>query len=808
MKLDGVIRRLFDASRILVGPSSLLAHKRERLQNITLKGLRGQGEVITDSWGVPHVHADNTYDLFFLQGYATARDRLFQMDFNRHAATGRLSELVGRRPVPWKKIFAHFKDKDILDFDIFVRAFDLEGVSQKSLLMHSDESLEILQAYADGVNRYIEENGPTLEHRIVGFKPKPWRPVDSLVLLRVIGFELNYSWRAILGSEILANAGFPADILQTMWGFGEAPDVSIVSDADRLKQLGELAALAHGAHSALGTGDAPGLGSNCFAVGANLSATGHPILANDTHLRMTTPSPWHEVALFGAGHELRGFTLGGAPGIAIGRSKDHAWGITAGLVHDLDLYAEKIDPNNPKNYLTPDGSEPFEVRKEVFNVKGQGTVERDILVTRHGPVLDSLATTPKGDECISFKWTGQRPGADLEVLTGAWKARSFDEFREAMGKHICPTYSVSYVGDDGELGYALVGDIPIRKKDTPLRILPGWTNDWEWEGLVPQNENPYLKNPSKDYVVTANARPVGADYPYELGHVFEPAARHRRLIHLLETHEGKISAEDFQKMQLDDYSAWGLQVRDYLLPLIETSVRAPVGSLEAAALEVWRSWDGYTSIDSQGATLGITLPYYFGRKLITELSSDEAVLTWLEMASLTIEPLVRLLEHPDELAKAGVDLGAIALDAFSEGLSELIGLLGSDVGTWKWGQLHQLSPPHALDGSPLQGLYNMGPVPAAGGPDTVNRGDISMTDSFNMRVGAAMRMVVECGPDARMQTVLPGGESENRFSDHYDDQLALFLSGGLKKAAASLRDVDIHYVEKCSGEISPDTEES
>ncbi|MEZ4273393.1 MAG: penicillin acylase family protein, partial [Myxococcota bacterium] len=247
-----------------------------------LEGLRGPVEIVTDNFGVPHIHAEHFEDLFFAQGYVTARDRLFQMDYNRHGARGRLCELLGRKPVPWEGLSIHFRDKTTFDVDVFIRTFGLEDAAQRSLEVHSDEGRRVLDAYSRGVNARIAESPWTLEHRLLRRRMRPWTEVDSLVMTKAIGFELNYAWRSILLGAILNEAEVPADIAQVIAPHFPEGGTPIVGCDKNLATA--LAQTRRSARMALGLGNAPGVGSNSFAVAGSHTACGEALLANDTHL--------------------------------------------------------------------------------------------------------------------------------------------------------------------------------------------------------------------------------------------------------------------------------------------------------------------------------------------------------------------------------------------------------------------------------------------------------------------------------------------------------------------------------------------
>ncbi|MBI3178837.1 MAG: penicillin acylase family protein, partial [Deltaproteobacteria bacterium] len=342
MRLHGPWRSLFN----LVTRPLRSSGRSARETSLALAGLRGRVEVLTDRWGVPHIYADSPHDLFFTQGYVTARDRLFQIDYNRHAVSGRLCELVGRRVLPWRDLTVHLKDRTTLDVDVMLRTFGIAEVARESLRLHAPETRDILSAYAAGVNAFIAQNRPSWEHRLLRIELRPWEAVDSLLMVKGIGFELNYGWRAVLLGALLADHDVPEDVARVIWPHFPQDGAPILKRGQWRTVAREMLAT-HKAAEQAGLGGISGVGSNCFAVAGSRSKNGDALLANDTHLALTAPVPWHEVHLEGGGFSMHGFALAGVPGVAIGRTPHFAWGITAGLVQDCDLFLEQIHPEDP-----------------------------------------------------------------------------------------------------------------------------------------------------------------------------------------------------------------------------------------------------------------------------------------------------------------------------------------------------------------------------------------------------------------------------------------------------------------------------
>jgi penicillin G amidase len=783
MRLSGTLRSAFDSCRRAVD----VARGRRRPTVLELAGLSRRVEVLTDTFGVAHIFAETTHDLFFAQGYVTARDRLFQIDFSRMAASGRLSEMIGRRLIPWRETTVHLKERTTLDADVFIRTFGLSRAAAASLPLLPADAREVLDAFAAGVNAYIATGNTSLEHRIMRWTPEPWRAVDSLTLLRGIGFELNGAWRASLFGALLAGANVPDELAAVLWPHYPRDASTAVEGEAWAEMARELLLDREAANAILGFGNASGVGSNCFAVAGTHTVDGGALLANDTHLTLQAPSSWHEIHLAGGGFDLHGFALAGLPGIGIGRTPHHAWGITAGLVQDLDLYVERLHESDPGRYLTPSGYAPLAAREEVYHVRGERTQVRTIYESRHGPLLETLATRPGANERFAVCWTGAQAGRDFSALLGMWRARSLAEFDAALRDHLCPTFNIVYAGADGRIAYRLAGTVPRRKKGTPLRPLPGWTGEWDWDGAVPFEHNPRIVEPSSGFIVSANTRVAPWDYPYELGGLFEPPERYDRITARLAALGDRIAFEDLVSIQLDTYSAWGLRTRDALIAAAggKGELNPRGRALHQAALELWLGWDGYTGTRSGGAAVAMVTSWNSAKELLRRLAGDDAAFGFVELASYVCVPLLDATRAGEAFAAFGVDLGEVVRIAFDRAVAQCEEAMGPDAGAWAWGRMHSIVAKHRLHGTLVGPLFDIGPEPAPGAPDTVNRGDLDGGNSFRVRVGASMRIVASAKDRDRAGTVMPGGQSGNRLSSHYDDQLSLFLSGRLKPASIS-----------------------
>ncbi|MFN2165294.1 MAG: penicillin acylase family protein, partial [Anaerolineae bacterium] len=582
------------AAGLLAGGTYLLFRRPlARTQgNIRLPGLQKEVEILRDRWGVPHIYAGNELDLWFAQGFVHAQDRLWQMDFQRRLVAGRLSEVMGQTTVP---------------VDRWIRILSMRRVAERETALLGARCRSMLEAYAAGVNARIAQGRLPVEFSLLRYRPEPWTVADTLAWGKYMAWALSVNWEAeLLRANLIAHLGpeLAAELERTI--AGQAPTIVPPGILSQGRSPGQLALdRAEAARTFAGPGAQAGLGSNSWVVAGSRTRSGAPLLANDMHLLLNMPAIWYENHLAGGDLNLTGVTFPGIPGVVAGHNGHVAWGFTNGFPDVQDLYVERLrtvdgETSAPRIQALFEGEwEDVQVLHEEIRVKGGQTVLEEVLVTRHGPIINALAPDLAGacaeegavDSPLALRWTALEPDPSThEALMDMIRARNCREFRQALRLWLGPVQNVTYADTEGNIGYSLAGRVPVRAKGDGRVPVPGWTGEYEWAGYIPFDELPHLYNPEQGYIVTANNRPVGDDYPYDLGSEFAVGDRAQRITELLEARPS-VDIEYVRHMHFD-------QVSPTARVLSRVLGQLPVDDPElAAVVRRMRDWDGTLSTD-------------------------------------------------------------------------------------------------------------------------------------------------------------------------------------------------------------------
>ena len=756
----------------------------------SLPGLQNEVTVERDQWGVPHIRAASLDDLVEAQGYAMAQDRLWQMDLLRRVARGQLSEILG--PVTLKI------DKDF-------RTLGFGRAAERDVALLDAEPRKLIEAYARGVNKFIEQHQKNLplEFSLLRYKPQPWQPSDTLAISGYMYRTLTDTWeRELNRAKVIELAGvdrskdlFSQDAAMDHFVVGDpnapddgsqrsAADADDEDDDDDMEPDTVLKASQGGANRIAAPESVPdlttallpsiqgfleqsrseirqSLGSNNWVVSGAHTATGKPLLANDTHLELTIPSIWYEVHLTAPGLNVKGFTLPGAPLVIIGHNDRIAWGFTNNGADVQDLYIETINPAAADEYSVKGTWLKATIIDDTIAVKGQADEHLKVMVTRHGPVVHR-----EGNKAYALRWTAIEPGGLANSYNWLGKAKNWNEFRNLM-KHVWgPGQNAVYADVEGNIGYIMAARVPIRKKGHGEVPVPGDTDDYEWTGYIPFEQLPQALNPESGLIATANARVIGPNYKPYLTDRWEEPYRTARIYDLLHDRHD-LRPEDMLKVQTDTYSYPHVFIADQLSAAARTV--KPKDARAQKLIEGLKDWNGIADANSPEVSfLQATRRAAIDLLLEPFLGKETAIYQWRSTAFLqrilTDRPANWLppeYKNYDEMLAAAADQAVVQLAKQS----------GSEKPEdWAWKRFNSLDMFHPLGHAGiLKWFLSITDKPQSG-------------TSYSVRAptkthGPAMRFVANPGDWDNSILLIPAGQSGQLGSSHYSDQFSYWYEG-------------------------------
>lgn len=743
---------------------------------LRVSGVRGVVRIGRDRWGVPHIEAANDADAWFGLGFAQGQDRAFQLELTRRVARGTLAEWIGDKGLP---------------IDRLSRRIGFARSAEQTLPVLDADAREVVEAFAAGVTAGNSLGLPKKPHEfaILGGRPGPWEAADVLAFVKLQSFALPSNWDAeLVRLRVLLTDGPDAlAALDPTATLGPVPGGLSAADALAADLAAWRAAVP------------PGGGSNAWVLTASRTATGRPLVANDPHLAPLLPSQWYLAHVRTPNWEVAGACFAGCPAFPAGHNGFAAWGITAGLTDNADLFLEDLGPGG-RTVRCGDRFVDCPVRREVIKVKGRPDHIEEVPETSRGPVIGPALT--EGDLALSLSAVWLRP-LPVRGFLFAHRARSFEEFRRCFAAWPVLPLNVVYADTTGATGWQLVGQLPVRRAGHGMVPLPGRdeANGWADE-LVPFDQMPYAVNPPEGFWATANnAPPSGPDTPF-LGADWLSPTRYEAIREAL-AESRDWTVERCLTLQLDVRSITWRGIRDAVL-------RVPaVDEAAKAAVVLLRSWDGRVSADSPAAAVF----ELFLSEMAVRVARARAPRShdWV----LGRKPQVpgnnlfgvRRVDHLSELmreqaagwfARAWPEETADALASVVRTLRERF---GPDPAGWAWGRIRKLTLTHALFGD-VKGLrraFNRGPVPSGGDADTINQAGVQplnpLADTDNI---PGLRLVIDVGDWAASRFVLAGGQSGNPLSPHHADLFKLWQRGdgvpiafGAETAAAVVQSLEL-----------------
>ena len=741
--------------------------------DIKLQGLKGEVTVKYDDNGVPHIFADNDEDLYFAQGFIIARDRLWQMDFYSRVAAGRLSEVMG--PLA-------------LDFDRYNRRLQLpEGAERLAeSFTHDPTSKLIVESYSAGVNAYIQQvsyKDLAIEYKILGYTPEAWSPLKTALVEMVMRKDMNARSDDYRMANALAKFGKETmNDLFPDYPVEESPIVPSGTKWDftplAVPKVPELMKASMAANLDL-EAENPGIGSNNWAVHGSRTASGLPLLANDPHLGLSLPSIWYQMQLVSPTVNVYGVCVPGWPGIGIGFNKDIAWGMTNVGSDVFDLFQIQFKDNTFKEYKYGDNWRPVTSRVNEFKVKGSPEIIRDtVLYTHHGPILYSQGQKPFFSDLPvghALTWVGPvAAGNSVKALYLINHGKNYDDYRKILPYLAAPGFNVVFASNQNDVAITSAGHFPLKWKEQGKYSLDGSNPEHEWKAWVPVEQTPYVKNPARGFVSSANQFPADPSYPYYLGWKFAPAERGIRINERL-GNMTKATPDSLRLLQNDNFNVEARRILPELLKYLEKDPNAKA----LPAYGILAKWN----LRNDPNEIAPTIFERFVKELRLAIWEDEFLTqdekapmsqptrdrTW---AMLQKQPNAKWFDNvkTTDKVETAADIITTTFKATIDSLTVKYGPYNPQ--TWVWGTAKGTDIKHLV---PLFKSFSRMDVVNGGGPGIVN----ATTEAGH---GPSWRMVVQLDKTwPKAYGLYPGGQSGNPGSHHYDNMVDKWAKGELNE---------------------------
>ncbi len=740
-------------------------------EDIKLDGLQEEVDVYFDNYAIPHIYAKNIDDVHFMIGYIQAKERLFQIELIRRLAGGRLSEIFGSAA---------------LDSDKFMRTIGIADYSQKSLAdfeaISNPEVKSIVQSYINGINAFIKTGSTPLEFTALGIPKEEFTVTDvnNIMGYMAISFAMAHRTEPILdyvlntfGPEYLDDLDVHVDpsttIIPSQGASSDLRDLSVhINQLFKVMPIPQL------------------IGSNSWVVGPAKSSSGQVLFANDPHIGFSQPAVWYEVHWETPKAESYSYLLPGYPMAQLTHNRHHAIGLTMFENDDMDLYREKQNPENDKQYWHIDQWKDYEHRKEIIKIKGEADLELDVKLTVHGPIMNELVDDIAGDEPVSMYWVYTKfPNHLLESSYAIATATTMEDVAKGAAQAHAPGINVMYGDVDGNVAWWAVAKLPKRAEHVNSKlILDGASGKDDILDYWSFEDNPHNINPSSNYVYSANNQPENNDGALYPGY-YLPEDRAKRITTLLDEKD-KWSVDDYKNMLLDDTSSNATAIVNSIDSILSNT---DLSEQQQSILAILNQWDGSFDQEQVAPTIYIKLVYHILQLgMADEIGESFESFTSTHILKRSIQ---NLLNNPSSKWWDNHETTAIenAQDIFTQALStaisELSDQLGEDPKYWKWGKVHTLTHDHAMSqNESLAPYFSVGPYEISGTNEVINNMlfGLNKEGKYKVKGGPSTRRIIDFSDiENNSWSILPTGQSGNALSPHYKDQADMFAKGEFRK---------------------------
>jgi len=730
---------------------------------LSMRGLQNEVTVVFDSLAIPHIFASNDLDLYFVQGYITARARLWQMEFQTHAAAGRISEITGAG-----------NNNVFLDYDRGQRRLGMVAAAKSLTAKTADnvDAMVMVEKYTEGINAYIQTlsyRTLPLEYKLLDYVPEPWTPLKCALLQRSMAQTLNMGDKDMEMTNALKRYGW--DMVQLLypdredvgdpivdkpggWPFNiHVPDSIPLALPEAVININKL------------PGADPTIGSNNWAVAGSKTATGSPILCGDPHLNLNLPSIWFAIQLTAPGINTLGVSLPGAPGVIIGCTDSIAWSLTNAQRDLVDWYAITFQDDSRNKYRLDDQWVDTKKVVENFVVRGKPNFQDTVVYTRWGPIpYDRNFRADVDRKGYAFRWISHDPSNEVSAYYKLNRAQNYDDFMDALDYFDVPASNFAFASVSGDIAMRVQGKYPIRRRYEGKFVLDGSKSSNGWSGFIPDEQNVTDKNPARGFVSSANQYPVDATYPYYITATSFEAYRNRRINKILGESEN-ISPEDMMKLQNDNYNLKAGESLPYFLRQLDTT---KMRAAETEAYKVLSSWDYVNTKEAEAASY-----YEAWWDNLMPLLWDEMDANDAGLIRPTTFTTIKLLKEKPDLSFFDIQSTAEKENARIV-IQKAFSIAVDDIEAWKykhtsvsaaWADYKDSYIGHLMRIEPL-GIH----VKTGGNHDIIN--------AHSRTKGPSWRMIVSLEKTGiKMWGVYPGGQSGNPGNPHYADMLNHWANG-------------------------------